>query len=552
MLRLRLALFACSLVLVALGTTACDRSKLPFFGQLGEDCYPNGTCAVGLVCQAGRCVSRGREDGSSPDIKVDGGPDQGRDGLSSCWPPGTSCVPSDPCATGGECSAAGGCVPQGGCDDGLDCTIDSCSGPGQCKHEPIAGRCALPAPGNVTRCFNDGETNPQNPCQRCDSSAPKQWSALADGAPCDDGDICSGPDRCQGGSCKADASKSCDDGLSCTQDACDGKGGCLTAVIDTGSCAIDGACYKDGDLGEDAAGACQSCDAATSQTSWTAAVACKIDGACVADGATHPKAGNCASCQAGVAKDDWTLTAGTCLIDDSCKKSGDKSADGCSTCDPAQDPRSWTPAANSCAIAGACLADQTAHPSGCLRCDAPKDTKAWSPVGATSVSSFDFEGSSALPAGWSSSLAGGTGVGWQLVSGKRARGGVNAMYYGDPAKSTYDTGAKSNQGTLVWGSFDLPAGKKAGLRFHVWLDVENTNQFDKLELYLVDGAGTTQLWKRPSGQTTLRTWLTVDVDLGAHAGKKGLQLQWRFDTVDNLNNKGEGVYLDEVLLYSGC
>ena len=57
---------------------------------------------------------------------------------------------------------------------------------------------------------------------------------------------------------------------------------------------------------------------------------------------------------------------------------------------------------------------------------------------------------------------------------------------------------------------------------------------------------------RLSGQTGLRNWREVEIDLSAYAGQTNLVLRWSFDSIDALNNKGEGIYLDEIVLYSGC
>lgn len=47
-----------------------------------------------------------------------------------------------------------------------------------------------------------------------------------DGALCEDGDICTGPDSCLAGSCSPGPPVSCNDSNPCTLDVCDSVGGC--------------------------------------------------------------------------------------------------------------------------------------------------------------------------------------------------------------------------------------------------------------------------------------------------------------------------------------
>ncbi len=55
-------------------------------------------------------------------------------------------------------------------------------------------------------------------------------------ASCNDGNACTSGDRCSAGACSGVA-YSCDDGNACTEDTCDGAGGCThTLVASCGSC----------------------------------------------------------------------------------------------------------------------------------------------------------------------------------------------------------------------------------------------------------------------------------------------------------------------------
>lgn len=69
------------------------------------------------------------------------------------------------------------------------------------------------------------------------------------GTPCDDGDPCTSGDACSGGEASACAGHplSCDDGLACTVDACDGDGVCRHVPL-PGWCVADGGCVTGGTL----------------------------------------------------------------------------------------------------------------------------------------------------------------------------------------------------------------------------------------------------------------------------------------------------------------
>ena len=75
------------------------------------------------------------------------------------------------------------------------------------------------------------------------SDLPPQF--CKNGDPCDDGDLCTADDFCVGFTCTG-THFSCDDGIACTVDACDGSGGCGSHIAG-GSCLIDGVCFSDGD-----------------------------------------------------------------------------------------------------------------------------------------------------------------------------------------------------------------------------------------------------------------------------------------------------------------
>ena len=97
-------------------------------------------------------------------------------------------------------------------------------------------------------------------------------------------------------------------------------------------------------------------------------------------------------------------------------------------------------------------------------------------------------------------------------------------------------------------------GEHAGarLRFALWLDVEFQPDVDRLEVRVLDGASTTVAWSKAAlAQAAYRSWTGVEVDLAPWIGRT-VRLQLAFDSVDALDNGGEGVVIDDVDVRAPC
>ncbi|GMV43126.1 MAG: hypothetical protein AMXMBFR64_48420 [Myxococcales bacterium] len=177
----------------------------------------------------------------------------------------------------------------GGIDEGFDKGTACSAGVGQCA---VAGTKVCLAPGFTTVCsVTDGKVS---------------------GTACDDGGLCTYPDRCTGGpssSCVG-TPYTCNDGLTCTADTCNGNGTC-TFTVTTG-CAISGVCYAEGAVNP--SNQCQACVSATSKTAWTN----KTNGTlCNADnnGCTTNDSCQSGTCTAGAAQacaDAYSCTNNVC------------------------------------------------------------------------------------------------------------------------------------------------------------------------------------------------------------------------------------------------
>jgi len=493
--------------------------------------------AAALVCPGAGC-----SDDVEPSPDGSTGPDGGSK-LWRCDNPGKACNAHDTCAINPICGQDGWCRPSfsQNCDDGLGCTNDTCGGPGLCINKPKDGWCAVlvkTGTKSETTCFPDGAPHPTDPCQKCNAKDPTKWSD-ASGAKCDDNDLCTLNDVCKDGQCQGTYfGNKCGDGYQCTDDICDGKGGCKNE-LKQGYCVIDKACYKDQE--QDKAG-CAVCDTSKDPYKWTALPdLCKI-------GASRYKPGDrdstgCGVCDPTKSGSVWSPAPDGCWIGGVCYKKGDKDASGCGSCDPAKSQSDWT-TAGSCLIRGVCYQQGAKSATGCGLCDAAKSSATWTPAAGTTTKLFDFEAG----LGGFTVDAAVNKVGWQ-VSGGKFKGGKQSLYYGDISGGSYDNGA-ANKGSATSTAVSLAVGKKAALLFWLYMDTETASTFDVLTVKV---SGTTVWTKDAStmGAASFGRWIPVEIDISSKAGSS-VKVEFAFDTKDAWSNSGEGVYVDDVIVVSNC
>lgn len=486
------------------------------------------------------------DDGNNGSAKDAGAVSDG--GLFPCKEPGRSCNAHDPCVISAVCGKDNYCHPDmvQSCDDDLDCTEDTCGGPGQCVNTAKEGFCAMLIPDpeggdSVMTCLQDGTPHPTDPCLKCDAQqSSSKWSGSA-GKSCDDEMPCTKDDVCQeGGECRGTYyGGECGDLYECTEDICDGKGGCSNELLE-GWCPLDNACYADQE--EDASG-CFICDTSVDPLAWTPLPnVCKIGALCYTDG--EKDSTGCGVCDPAQHATTWTPAADTCLIDGACYQAGQQSSSGCGICDPQQSTSSWSPASGTCLILGSCYASGDKSPSSCAVCDPSASDRAWTLVADAAAQLTDFEGGS----GSFTLDPQVQQVGWQVVA-KRAMSGTHSLYYGNTATWTYDNG-NPNQGSVTSAQVALPTGQKAALQFWLYLDVETGDDFDVLSVMVDDAL----VWSKgvatiPEG--SYKRWVFVEVDLSAYAGQT-VQVSFDFKTVDHWANSSEGVYIDDISFVTNC
>ncbi len=289
-----LATWACTALLVALSGCGAGDGDVPqqvavSCGHVsdcpaGQTCGPNGYCISGSGgglpdgggvsdggfsfgdaggdTGAGRGGDAGTRGGSDTGAQRGGDTGAGR-GLDAGA--ATSCVDrcgllTGGCACNGGCAAAGNCcddyeaVCGGGgtrgsctsdaqCDDGLPCTLDTCSA-GKCAHTPGANQCLIDG-----KCVAAGTAGP-GMCLVCAPLAKATGWSMDVGGSCDDGKACTSNDACtaQGscagtptpGCCVSDAE--CASTLPCSVGTCDAGTNTCTYTAKPGCCSKDSDC----------------------------------------------------------------------------------------------------------------------------------------------------------------------------------------------------------------------------------------------------------------------------------------------------------------------
>lgn len=221
-------------------------------GRLGSACVHGSACRSG-VCEDGVCCEAACE-GSCQACDVPGAVGSCRTALD-----GTPCLDGDLC-NGDEVCLGGACTDGVAlvCSDDNPCTIDGCDAATGCGFPPVA-----------------------------------------EGAPCDNDDLCDGRETCGAGVCRPGEVPDCDDGKPCTLGWCNRTDGCVYEALPEGTpCA--GRC-GDSTCSD---GVCASADTCNDGNP------CTTDSCNLATGCEHRPATNGISC-------------GDCLVCESSRCVGD-------------------------------------------------------------------------------------------------------------------------------------------------------------------------------------------------------------------------------------
>ena len=176
--------------------------------------------------------------------------------VSSASANGTPCDDPDPCRLGGSCSGGicGGGVAT--CDDGVVCTVDTCTADGGCLHGTDDQACATgnlcvlrqchPLQGCVDLALIDcDDGNACNGKETCDPLSGACKPGFSSGCPAEDGNVCNGIAVCnpETGGCEVLPPPVCPENC-LGQWVCDQQLGCVPP--DTGPCDDDNQNLCDG------------------------------------------------------------------------------------------------------------------------------------------------------------------------------------------------------------------------------------------------------------------------------------------------------------------
>ncbi len=221
--------------------------------------------------------------------------------------------------------------------------------------------------------------------------APVACVAGNNGAACDDNNLCTNNDQCDGGACVGLPVK-CADDVTCTDDSCDKTKGCLHK---TNGCLIGGVCFGSGTPAPTEA--CKSCQPSTSDSAWSIDIklncddgdpctqfdSCKSNGTCAGAklGCDDGKACTLDACTAAAGCTHTDLDTGACddgnpcTLNDGCKGGSCKAGTDKLVCDDKNpctkdtcDPKVGCTAANdplACDDQEGCTIDSCDPTTGC-------------------------------------------------------------------------------------------------------------------------------------------------------------------------------------------
>ena len=350
------------------------------FGKTGCAFIPNTNpcddgdqCTVTDTCSIGKCKGLGAKDCNDNNPCTADICDKDVGCKNEEVEDGTICVAGS-CAglvwTKPAVCNQGTCTPIGiqSCDDSLVCTTDTCDPKTGCMNKLDAGKCLI---GGA--CYEGGA--PGATCLACKPDEnTTSWTYMAN-ATCDDGNPCTKDDQCtaMGAPGCNGTMFSCDDGLYCTTDTCDGKGGCTNPLL-TGYCVIGGKCWDDNQLNPE--NPCLVCSVLASTTAWSNAKDGMTCGGGTCSGLTFTSAKTCLAGQCTGGGGSQNCDDGNACTTDSCAPAGCNSvvqsgfclipgkgcvptgqanpANACQTCVPTKSAVMWSDATDgtTCIAAG--------------------------------------------------------------------------------------------------------------------------------------------------------------------------------------------------------
>jgi hypothetical protein len=124
-----------------------------------------------------------------------------------------------------------------------------------------------------------------------------------------------------------------------------------------------------------------------------------------------------------------------------------------------------------------------------------------------------------------------------------------SVHFGNPEVGGFYNGHRV-AGTMTIPGVGLDSGYNQTLSFSLWMDIEEVIYSDYLTVQVVLEDQVIPVWTR-SEFVEFKAWQQVDVDLTPFAGNE-IDLVFAFDSWDEKENDGAGIYLDDVSVKRFC
>ncbi len=368
-------------------STDADCTKLGFYCGISGNCTARkglgDACQGTQQCHSGFCAD-GVCCNSACDGECSGCNEPGFAGACSPRPDNTYCNDGLACTTGETCDS-GKCTNP----SPLDCSdYDTACSDAICDED--AGGCTNKIPANKCliegKCYNHGQAV-WSACQLCDSDHPITATDAAEGADCDDSNMCTIDDTCVDGECTGNALV-CTDELDCTDDLCNPETGLCQFVRKPEWCIIDGNCVMQGKNPSGPDATCLSCIPYLDSGMWSAInegmpcddqSECTVSSACTAGACVA----TCLLCDDGdpctddVCVGDLACDHPPAADQTPCDSDGDECTQDVCLGGVCNHPLGLA----NCLIGGQCFVDGALNPDNvCTSCSAGVNQESWSPT----------------------------------------------------------------------------------------------------------------------------------------------------------------------------
>ncbi|MFH1531226.1 MAG: hypothetical protein ABIK09_10920 [Pseudomonadota bacterium] len=138
---------------------------------------------------------------------------------------------------------------------------------------------------------------------------------------------------------------------------------------------------------------------------------------------------------------------------------------------------------------------------------------------------------------------------WQVVD-DFAWSGSGSLYFGNPQMGNYHNDHRVAS-RFVSAPVTLEVGFKHTLSLQAWIDVEEGIWSDYLVIFVRTGGEDYPLWAKDDFNVSMGVWNQISVDLTPFAGE-AISLVFLFDSHDEQENFGDGIYLDAVTIERDC